>query len=63
MQINIVLVGIVLAGLGLCGVIFWLGYSAGESDTNRKILAHQQQIEAAKRWREVLEKLNERGAV
>ena len=56
-------VGAIALAAVIIGFIFWLGYSAGESDTNKKILAHQQQTEAAKRWREVLEKLNERGVV
>lgn len=60
---NLAVVGIVAVALVLAGLIFWLGYSAGESDTNRKILAHQQQTEAAQRWKEVLEKMNERGLV
>lgn len=57
------LVGILAVVLFLAGLIFWLGYSAGESDAHKKILQRQQQNEAAQRWQDVLQKMNERGLV
>ena len=64
MCIHPILIGIwVVVVIGLCGLFFSFGYSAGESDTNKKILELQHQEENAKRWQEVLQKMNERGLV
>ena len=58
----LIVLGIVVVA-GLCVISFSIGYSSGEGNAHKEILARQQQTEAAKHWREVLEKLNERGAV
>ena len=51
------LAGLVAGVVFLCLVIYSLGYSQGKNDSNKKILEHQQQAEAAQRWKEVLEKM------
>lgn len=64
MCIHPILIGIwVLVVIGLCFICFNIGYSSGEGDANRKILERQQQAETAKRWQDVLQKMNERGLV
>jgi hypothetical protein len=63
---NIPVEGVLFVAIGivvLLGLSFWLGYSAGESDAHKKILQLQQQNESAQRWKDVLQKMNERGLV
>jgi uncharacterized protein YacL len=51
----------IIVVLLLCA--FGFGCSVGESEANKKILERQHQEENAKRWQEVLQKMNERGLV
>jgi hypothetical protein len=62
-NMSLELIGAIAVALVLLGLVFWLGYSAGESDTNRKMLEHRRQVEATERWKEIIEKLNHGGAL
>ena len=60
---NFELVGVIALVIVVAGFIFFLGYSAGESDSHKKILARQQQAESAKRWKEVIDTIQQKGGV
>lgn len=61
MQVNIWLAAIV--GVLLSLFFYWLGYWDGESNANKRMLELQQKTEAAQKWKDILEKLYEKGVV